>query len=154
MCVSVCTIFQKKVGVDGQMEVSPVVRHSKYHILLFSADSLLLPVVGLNKMGPERRKGRSVASRISNALFPGNTSFERNVTVAKSSQAMGVNIERAPTKDRIEELKQCRALKLLCLHQVNQNICCFLTQIFHSPKMSKKVGVLDCGPPFVRPWTA
>lgn len=42
---------------DRWMDVSPVVVHTEYHILLFSFGSLLLPVVGLNKMGPKRRRG-------------------------------------------------------------------------------------------------
>lgn len=46
-----------------------MVVHMEYHILLFSFDSLLLPVVGLNKMGPKRRGG--------------GTLFARNVTVAE-----------------------------------------------------------------------
>lgn len=33
------------------MDVSPVVVQTEYHVLLFSFGSLLLPVVGLNKMG-------------------------------------------------------------------------------------------------------
>lgn len=35
---------------------STAVAYPKYHVLLFSAGSLLLPVVGLNKMGPKRGK--------------------------------------------------------------------------------------------------
>lgn len=66
-----------------------MVVHTEYHILLFSFGSLLLPVVGLNKMGPKRReKGeRGSVFHQSNALFCGSTLFVRNVTVAKSSQA-------------------------------------------------------------------
>lgn len=36
------------------MDVSPGVVCTEYHLLLFSFGSLLLPVVGLNKMGPKR----------------------------------------------------------------------------------------------------
>lgn len=44
--------------MDRRMDVSPVVVHMEYHILLFSFGSLLLPVVGLNKMGPKRTEKR------------------------------------------------------------------------------------------------
>lgn len=40
------------------MDVRPAVVRMEYHILLFSFGSLLLPVVGLNKMGPKRRARR------------------------------------------------------------------------------------------------
>lgn len=42
----------RRGGRGGRwIDVGPVVVHTKYHILLFSFGSLLLPVVGLNKMG-------------------------------------------------------------------------------------------------------
>lgn len=71
--------------MDRWMDVSPVVVHTEYHILLFSFGPLLLPVVGLNKMGPKEERRGSLHQ--SCALFPGSTLFARNVTVAKSSRA-------------------------------------------------------------------
>lgn len=47
-------------------------QHMEYHILLFSLGSLLLPVVGLNKMGPERRTEGGELHQ-SCALFRGST---------------------------------------------------------------------------------
>ena len=71
--------------MKGWMDVSAVVVHTALHILLFSFGSLLLPVVGLNKMGPKRRERRWRSLHQSFAVFPGSTLFARNVTVAKSS---------------------------------------------------------------------
>lgn len=65
--------------MDG---LSPVVLHMEYHILLFSFGTLLLPVAGLNKMGPKRRERRRGLHHQPCALFPGSTLFARNVTVA------------------------------------------------------------------------
>jgi len=60
--------------MDGLMDVRLVVVHTEYHVLLFSFGSLLLPVVGLNKLRPKRREGggRGAIDQ-SCALFPGST---------------------------------------------------------------------------------
>lgn len=71
----------------GWMDVSAVVVHKALHVLLFVFGALLLPVVGLNKMGPTRRERRWRLLHQSFALFPGGTLFAKNVTVAKSNGA-------------------------------------------------------------------
>lgn len=73
--------------------------HTADHLLLFSFGSLLLPVVGLNKMGPKRGEGGVLQS---STVFPGSTLFARNVTVAKSSRATAMR--NRPSRWRMDRL--------------------------------------------------